>query len=146
MIKVDTLDVHIVCLTWFSVTIVQHWPKMCWRRKGFKWHTLLYPSPSFREVGQKLKQETGVRSWSGDYKGTLLTGLFHLACSASSHMELGPTCLGMVSPTVGGVLLQQLAIKKMLHRHRHWPVWSGKLFTWDFLLFSYSRLVFNRHL
>lgn len=73
---------------------MQYWPKTCWRRKGFKWHTLRCPSPSFREVGQKLKQETGGRSWSGDYEGTRLTGLFHLARSAISHMELGPPVWG----------------------------------------------------
>jgi hypothetical protein len=76
------------------------------------------------------------RSWCNDYGGMLLTGLFHLACSACFLKELRTTNLRMAPPTMSWALPHWSLIEKMPYS---WISWRHFL-NWGFFLPDDSHL------
>lgn len=71
----------------------------------------------------KTKEKHRVEAWSLKNHGRiLLTGLLRYFSN-----KAWPTCLGMAPPISSWILLHQLIIKKMPHRHGHKPIWLGTI-------------------
>lgn len=65
-----------MCLNLVSVTVLKHWPKTTWGRKGLFQLPIPSHSPLLREDRQELKQKPGGRKW---HRGCLLPCFLWLA-------------------------------------------------------------------
>lgn len=84
--------------------------------KGFIWLIIACHRASW-----KPGQKAGVKRWSRDHRGILLTHSLHVASSFTFHMQPGSVIPGMTLPLVGWDPLHQSANKKIPHRLRHRP-------------------------
>lgn len=83
------------------VSVITPWPKATWGEKApFDWQI---PIHHWERSGQELRQEPGAET-KEEY--CLKAGLAHFL------KQPWPTCLGMVSPTVGWTLIRQPLTKK----------------------------------
>ena len=99
-----------------SSAVMKHYDKTAklWR-KGFIQLTLLYHSPSLKEVrtGTQAGQEPLGKSCGRGPGGELLTALLHMACSAWYIIEPRATSPGTAAPIMGWALPCQSLVKKM---------------------------------
>jgi hypothetical protein len=98
-----------------TIATTDHHDKSYVGRKAFIWLTFTSHCFSWREVrtGTKQGRNLEVGADTESMEGNLLTGLLAMTRSACCFTEPKTHSPGMVSPTMGFVLLHQSLIKKM---------------------------------
>lgn len=87
-------------------------------RKTKPWTSLWnLGGPCFNSNQRQLSREKGL-------SGSHFQELWPSLASAQLSWLLRTSCLGIVLPSACGPLLYQLAIRKILHRCVHGPIWS----------------------
>ena len=87
---------------------------------------------------QELQQGPGIRNWSRDYGGTLITDLLFVAWTAS-FLLLDPPAPHWHGTEWPGPPYHPV-IKKIPHRHGYQTIWEKQFFKWDSLFHDHSSL------
>lgn len=132
--KIQDVKACMYVLVCLYISVIKHWPKSTWGRKCL-FHLRTSKSQSVTEGKQGRNSGRCLHRNQGEM---LCSDLLHLAYTPTYIAQA--TCLGLAPPTVGCPLRQQLAIKKMFHRHSHRSIWWRQFFNWISVFQSDSSL------
>lgn len=117
------------CICCYDKNTLKKKKKQCREGKelfGLHFHVTILP-------WGRSKQEISIGAWSRNHGGNVACCLVPSLMISSLSLHPGPTCLGIVLPTVGRDLLHQLSAETICHRCDHRPIWSGTSVNWDLL-------------
>jgi len=104
------------------------WPNATWGRTVDFTLCVSFRSVLEENQGRNWREEPRGKKRGETWLDGLLSSLLILSCSANVLIQPKPTCLMMVSPTMGWDLSHQSLMPTVSNRYHHRPIWF-----WQFL-------------